>query len=139
MLILFLIVILFIFLLIFFASGATTKPTRTRPPRTRPRVERSHVPLNSLPEPEIEPLIQPQPKFRPEMLRDAFVPIARSQEVEQQQLRLSDAEISEVLTPPPAFTGRERFNWDARCRLTGQTYRVCSCEGCKNLRSRNGI
>lgn len=52
------------------------------------------------------------------------------------------------VTPPtrptsstsPLFKGGESaINWDARCRLFGDTLRVCSCADCKALRKTHGV
>lgn len=145
MLILFIIVILFLMLLIFFAgTTASARPTR---PRSR------------LAQPQIPPTLPPAPQTRSKESRyeirprnppsnftsapsqaqhDLFIPAASRREVDQSS-QFSEAEIREMFEWPPVFGGQEKsFNWDALCRVTGQTHRVCSCEYCQRMRSRNG-
>jgi hypothetical protein len=133
--VLFLILILFVILLVFFAAG----PTQSTRPHLRS--EQQQVPLPQLPGPKPQPHIKTQPKFEPGSplaLEDFFVPVAKINEVAQ-PLWFSEAEINTPLTSSPSITGRESFDWDAQCRLTGQIYRVCSCEECKALRAQHGV
>jgi hypothetical protein len=134
MLILFIIIILFLILLIFFAG--TTGTVRS----TRARLNHPYVPVSLPPKPETQPL-NPPPRFTPatpQTLKDLFVPVPGSREVDQ-PFQYSDAEIRKMFEHPPVFGGQEKnFDWDALCRVTGQTHRICTCEYCQMLRSRNG-
>jgi hypothetical protein len=136
MLVLFVILILFVILLVFFA-GETTQSSRRRP-----RSEQSQVSPSLLRELKPRPYIEPPPKFEPGtplVLKDIFAPVTKSREVVE-LFWPSETEINAPLTGGLDFTrGEESFDWDALDRLTGQTYRVCSCAECKDLRSRHGV
>lgn len=136
MLVFFVIVILIVILLIVFAAADSAQPTRTRPRSVQP-----HVAAPLLPESKPRPHIKLPPKFqpgKPQALEDVFVPVALSNKLEM-PFGFSEAAINPPPLPDNGFEGRESFNWDAQCPLTGQTHRVCSCDDCKNLRSRNGV
>ena len=141
MLILFIVGLLVIFLLILFAAAAATAPTKSVP--TRPRLERvstrqrattpQPAPSKSLPEFVSKPRIAQPRREVPENQTDLFAPIER---VRVPPSPFSDEEIRSVFNVPSPFKGAMSINLDAHCKLTGETHRVCSCQGSQELRSR---
>ncbi len=135
MLILFCLVLLFIFLLIFFAAAA---PAKSR--QSRVRIERTRSTPRIDP-PRDEPLFRPGPMKSPEqgasLSADLFAPMRSESVASSPPPRV--AEVMNVTSPTPSFTGRSQINWNARCRLTGEPCRICSCQECKAMRDAHGL
>ena len=147
-LVLFCLGVLLIFILIVIAA---TGPTNSR--QTRVNIDRTSVSTreinDSQTEAHFQPVLTPPPDERARVSEEMFVPRrleapARPtpqwipQAAPKQRIGLPD-QIRNFIPPEPTFGGREQINWDARCRLTGETHRVCSCTECKSLRRANGF
>lgn len=140
--------VLLIFILVVIAA---TGPTNSRP--TRVNIDRTPVSTREVDDSQtqahFQPALTPPPDGRAWVSEEMFAPRRpeepvrpapqwTSQAAAKQGFGLSD-QLRDFLSPELAFGGREQINWDARCRLTGETHRVCSCTECKSLRRANGF
>lgn len=133
----FIAVILALLILVFIFAESTQARTgseRRRPARTNVSATLPAKPKNRA----LGEASYFTPAAPPAAQHALFVPIPGERETEG-AFRLSEAEIRSVFNLPPVFEGQKSFNWDALCRVTGQNHRLCSCEYCQTLKSRDGL
>lgn len=166
MLILLCLAVLIILILIFVAAGAPTNSRNSRVNIDRaslapPRVEAP--PSESLFQPAQNTLGRgpgvPSDMFAPISAKPTPVPPPERKQLTTSGQRggllvelfragkLENLRLPSLSSQPPLmdlaeskFQGQEQpINWDARCRLFGETHRVCSCTECVALRKRHGV